>query len=289
MTGTLLDVKITEEQLQYLDTFTCERLSNDNTNDILTADFSCKRNPNLVTHLQNNAWQRDVEGSEATYLIKNQHGEIMFYFSLKTGGLFSHAYSAKSLHDSITQLLDEVLGAGCYNDIEDGIGKALQVADVAKNSLYIKYRQYLDLTADTDRCTHTVQVMQTFPSVELSFFCKNDRTKEQWDFELMQSPMGVVFFWKFVVDVIVQARSLIGFQYLFLFAADGSNDSSLIAYYQEAFKMQTFDVVQMDVKQPEYDFQCTPLCCTIDSLLKNRDAFFGHFNEDNQAEIDYAV
>lgn len=286
---TLVDVKITEEQFSYLNSFTCERLSSNEINNFLTADFYCQRNHNLVDYLQNDAWKHDENGERATYLIKNSCGEIVFYFSLQTGSLFSHVYTEIELKEEIQSILEKEFGIEEFSNIEDGISMAFQRKDneSGKKILYYKYRQYLDQKSLNN--SRPIKVTQTYPSIELSLFCKNDFTKKKWDSNLIPYPMGVVFFWKFVADIIEQTRKFIGFQFLFLFAADNSQDSSLIAYYQESFKMQTFDAVKMNVKKPEFDFYCTPLCCDITSLFKNRDLFFEHFNEPVQPILDKAV
>ena len=278
---------ITKEQCEYLKTFHCERLSNNEINNELIIDFACKRNSSLVDVLQNSAWHDDETGAEAHYIVKNDSGKVALYFALKTGCLFSHIYTPEELLDEIKKLLQNAFGITEYSTIEEGIDKAINTKGnkKGKNILYKKYYQYLDQKSSginlKAKTISSIKVTQTFPSIELSIFCKNDYINNFWEHDLIPYPIGVVLFWSFVVDVIEQARKYIGFQYLFLFAADNSNDSSLIAYYKESFKMQAFDAGQMIIKKPEFDFLCTPLYCEVNSLFENKKLFFEHFNEVN--------
>ena len=76
-------MKITSEQESILDSFTCERLSSNSINKEVIQNFHNVQNCGLVDYLKEIAWNEDIEGHTAFYLIKNSNGEAVFFFSLK--------------------------------------------------------------------------------------------------------------------------------------------------------------------------------------------------------------
>ena len=83
---------ITQEQIDLLNTFTCERLSTDPDNLSKIQNFHSGRGRGLVNHLRDQGWTADKSGTTAYYVIKNPQGRIMMFFSLKCGVLFDPHY-----------------------------------------------------------------------------------------------------------------------------------------------------------------------------------------------------
>lgn len=81
-------MRITDAQNAILEGLTCERLSSDPDSMRLVDDFFNRRNPSLAHTLQNEAMEEDQEGKTAYYIIKDANGNILFYFSLKSGSLY---------------------------------------------------------------------------------------------------------------------------------------------------------------------------------------------------------
>ena len=82
-------MKITEEQENILNTFKCERLSSDIQNAENIKNFSSDKGHSLVNYLQNFAWNDDITGALAFYIVKSSENEIILFFSLQCGALFS--------------------------------------------------------------------------------------------------------------------------------------------------------------------------------------------------------
>ena len=74
-------MRITEEQERILGSLHCERLSSNVDNFRLVDDFYNGRNPSIVNTLQNEAYEDDANHRVAYYVVKNNSGEILFYFS----------------------------------------------------------------------------------------------------------------------------------------------------------------------------------------------------------------
>ena len=90
--------------------------------------------------------------------------------------------------------------------------------------------------------------------------------------------LGTVVFWHFIANIIMDVRSQIGCQYLFLFAADDSEDEHLIHYYTD--QMNFMAPTDLATAKPIYDFSCKFMCQEVKDLAKGQEDFFNHFLPD---------
>ena len=283
--------KITDEQLRIIEKFSCERLSCRPENLDLIKTFTNKRGKGLVNYLQHCAWEEDVQGVTANYLIKSCTGESVMFFSLKCGALFD-PLDEKTIEER-TRVAQELL----QNLHKEGQEKetAVQILerirsgrdisfDQIKHSLKtnVKRGQGILKQLNYDK-THEgneqiIRVGHTYPAVDLVNFCSNDITKDIWKECGIEHPMGEVMFWKYIVPIILKVQIHIGCQYVFLFAADMSEDATLINYYNVALKFgQPTDI---GTNKPQYDLCCQFMCQGIGDLKKNQEEFFNNFNPD---------
>lgn len=70
----------TKEQQAIIDSLRCERLSSDQNNLRSVGSFYNRRNNSLADILQNEAYEEDIDGSIAYYVVKNAQGDILFFF-----------------------------------------------------------------------------------------------------------------------------------------------------------------------------------------------------------------
>ena len=68
--------------------------------------------------------------------------------------------------------------------------------------------------------------------------------------------------------------------YLFLFAADLSEDADLVNYYVD--NLEFIDASEHSAATPMYDFACRFLCQETSTLQERRTSFFEHFNPDEE-------
>lgn len=73
-------MKITPEQRSKIDSLSCERLSSNDVNFRLVDEFFNSRNTSISDTLQNEAYQENETGKVAYYVVKNQEGQLLFYF-----------------------------------------------------------------------------------------------------------------------------------------------------------------------------------------------------------------
>lgn len=88
--------------------------------------------------------------------------------------------------------------------------------------------------------------------------------------------MGEVMFWAYVVPIILGVQTYIGCQYVFLFAADMSENATLINYYNVALKFA--QPVNIGTNKPRYDLCCQFMCQEVSDLKQNRENYFNNFN-----------
>lgn len=286
-------MKITEEQLNLLDSLHCERFSSDIRNLRDIENFYNRRNDQLVEPLRNEAYQDDEEGRIAYYLVKHTSGKILFYFSLKCGLLYDRFINNDEKLKSLKNLL------ACFMDLKndpstseedketiDSIFEKLRTrkgftkADVAK----IKKKKGNAIEEIEKEFTDEVRrVGETYAGIEIVQFCANDddECRKLWrDFKFDQK-LGVTVFWHFIVPVILDTMKLIGCQYLFLFAADLSEDEELINYYRNYLKFE--DSLGRGTAIPLYDDMCKFMYQETNGLKEKQAEFYDNFNHDEDA------
>lgn len=281
-------MRITEEQEQIIDSLHCERLSSNSDNFRLVDDFYNGKNPSIVNTLQNEAFDDDVNHRIAYYVVKGANNEILFYFSLKCGLLYDEFLEGdrlkdmKAFYDHIFQMSKDPSLKGTD---KDAINAILEKARTKKGLKKVEVARALHLSLDSDEIAKIFgekgkNVGTTFAGVEIVHFCINEAYREIWESFGIQQTLGTVFFWKFIVPKVLDLMEIAGCEYLFLFAADLSEDADLVNYYID--KLGFVDAGEHCAAQPMYDFACRFLCQETSTLPERREEFFAHFNSDEE-------
>ena len=235
-------MKITQLQKAILESLKCERLSSNPDNLYLVESFSNWRNESLEHTLKNEAMEEDEEGSIAYYIIKDNEDNILFFFSLKSGSLYDSHFDItaikliKKLNDVVQTYLAEAGMSDKERETLQNIQEKIRShKGITKRDIdrlpRIKEELFADLEKELNK--NVTHVGKTYSSIELVHFCTNNACDKIWeDFNLPHS-IGVIIFWHFIVSKIIEARNILGIQYLFLFAADLSEEDSLIGYYSD--------------------------------------------------------
>lgn len=119
-------------------------------------------------------------------------------------------------------------------------------------------------------------VGKTYSGIELVHFCANNACDDLWESFGLPHSIGVVMFWIFIVDKIIEARNILGIQYLFLFAADLSEEDSLISCYSD--KLEFIRDAERATVKPIYDLSCEFMYQEIKDLEDRRKQFLNNFN-----------
>lgn len=123
-------------------------------------------------------------------------------------------------------------------------------------------------------------VSKTISGLLLVDFCKNFSATAIAAWKNIgigvERPMGEVLFWWFVAPLIMKVSKLVGCEYLFLYAADLTEDESLINYYSDALNFQR--ETQFGVNKPVYDLLCPLMSQRIIDMKRQRKRYFQMFN-----------
>jgi hypothetical protein len=111
-------------------------------------------------------------------------------------------------------------------------------------------------------------------------FCANEAYRDFWYQTGIHQKLGTVVFWQFIVPKILDLMEIVGCEYLFLFAADLSEDADLVNYYVD--NLEFIDASEHSAATPMYDFACRFLCQETSTLQERRTSFFEHFNPDEE-------
>lgn len=282
-------MKITEEQSEILNSLICERLSRNSDNMRAIDSFFNSKNEKLVERLLNEAYSEDENDKIAYYLVKDKEGHILFCFSLKCGQLYDKHLDFdlyKLLVDLYDGLLKMKKESGTTPEDAIIIDKVLEEirsrkgvikADLKKISKKNKSIEEFEKLFNDD----LDKVGETFSGVEIVQFCSNESCSKYWTRYGMNQKLGVVIFWHFIVPKVLELMNLVGCQYLFLFAADDSEDEDLVNYYKTWLKFESSQ--ERSAATPVYDLTCKFLYQETFSLADKKRFFFDHFNPDEDA------
>ena len=281
-----MNKKISNTQIQVLDSLVCERLSSDERNLRYVGGFCNFRNPALADVILNEAFEEDQQGSIAYYIIKHKpSNKVLFYFSLKSGMLFDQHLDVKkyeALNDWIQKIEQKTKDTSLTSDEKQlllslkekirshkGLKKG-ELERLSRNDATI----FDDLKLESN--SNITHVLKTYSGIELVHFCSNSDADALWESLNMHQPLGAVVFWHFIVPLVLSARKIVGCEYLFLFAADSTDDQTLVEYYRNILSFN--DNTERAVAKPVYDFSCKFMYQEVSPLATLRQEFFDNFN-----------
>lgn len=279
-----------EEIKSYFDGhFSVERLTAKAENKDLIKSFKApEKGFMLGKYLHEKAWEDDLEGETKVYLIKDDEGFLVAFFSVKRGLLYdSHEYE-KLKGDELEfvnlvveqyemNLPDKGDIIQAYYDCYD------QIADERKDKLIeIAFQRYDDSEeVRTSKDGSSIKrVHETFSAIEIAHFCKNDCYEYNMD-NMMGVSLGSGLFWEKIIPKIKEVISIVGCKYLYLFAADNSDYEkvrSLVRYYKDDFK---FDEIQdLMIIKPDYDRKCQAMIQDVLEIERDGMAFWARYKKD---------
>lgn len=275
-------MRITEEQKGFLDQFSCERLTDSPTNQILIKDFFSYRGSGLVEYLKNNGWREDSTGEPAFYIIIGPDKKPWLYFSLQCGAMFE-LFNKDGVENELNQLKQLLSGEEVVSLSDKERANKIEGLRLRQRVL-VNYNR--DIHREGGRPIH--RVGKTYPCIEIVQFCADDNKKKQWKDYCgkynIHYTMGQVMFWKFAVKKLEAIQKMIGCQFAFLFAADITSDETLLNYYEVSLKFVR-PGERFGISKPVYDYACVFMSQEIRTLIEYRKRFFNTFNIDEDEDV----
>lgn len=279
-----------EEVKSYFDGhFSVERLTAKAENKDLIKSFKApEKGFKLGEYLHEKAWEDDLEGETKVYLIKDDEGFLVAFFSIKCGLLYdSHEY--EKLNGDELEFVNLVVEQYEMNLPDKGdIIQAYydcydQIADERKDKLMEIALQRYDDSEEirTSKDGSSIKrVHETFSAIEITHLCKNNCYEYNID-NMMGVSLGSGLFWEKIIPKIKEAISIVGCKYLYLFAADNSDYEkvrSLVRYYKDDFK---FDEIQdLIIIKPDYDRKCQAMIQDVLEIERDGIAFWARYKKD---------
>lgn len=263
---------------------------------------SRKSGKGLECYLKENAWDEDQRGVTKVYLVKDiETDDIVFYFALSAGLLYKEIGAEDNkLSDVEKEIVNYCIDVFLNGDAETTADEVFswyegEPIDKIKLQRIIDSRIKLKMAAledpeKTESSVNVRHVSETFPGIVLTHFCKN----ENYSFtEELAFPIGFYIFWEIVTKEVLHISSLLGCQYLYLFAADNTVQEipdraimyseywdddepkaatvyKLVEYYKNELKFE--ELQEVTILKPYYDFPCFSLIQPIDQLEAHRNA-----------------
>ena len=297
-------MKITNEQIEMLNSFTCERLSESRLSKESASKIENERGTQLIGYLNHHGNDEDSKGIIAFYVIRNKENMPLAFFSIKCGGLFYPSMIDFVENDVVYQqqliaLLNNDKNStnpeitAFFNAIENiaiklNISMDQMIENLKKNAKIrkqqaLEYKTAYHADEKTEENKPIYRVHITIPGIEIVHFCTNEKAKSFWNNLHFNHTMGEVLFWWFIVPILQKVQQIVGCQYAYLFAADSTEDRTLINYYNVALKFIKPEGI--GTSKPLYDFRCEFLLQEISKLISFRNEYFDNFNLDKNTEI----
>lgn len=240
--------------------YSCEQLIENDENKELVKSFECAVNLELEKHIKKFAWKQDLLNQKKHYVVKDKYGNIIFYFSLRCGSLFERIQESDiKIYSRMTEL-DEAYEKKDYakmQRISQEIGVDVNYVVLRLDRLNEKADSYNREMSATSESEIPYRVWQSMSSVEMVEFCANSALKGDWEKQEFPLSLGAAVFWFLVIPIIESIQSLAGCEFVYLFAADVSEDLTLCSYYSNDLGFRYID--ELTVLKPFYDFSCQPM------------------------------
>ena len=293
-------MKITEEQEKILDELVCERLRDNPNSSTLIQNFENEKGTLIVDYLKQYGLKEDLEGSTAFYIVRNKSNDVLMFFSLKCGELFEPLFDEAEIEAGYEEHLLIIQALHNVESDEEAKARAIEKIKEVSNAKGISMQTALNLILretktkqrmlkvlsrekEAEENDKVARVSKTYPGIELVHFCTNDNAKDVWKTYGLGHSMGEVVFWKKIVPKFFEVQNIVGCEYAFLFAADLSEDRTLINYYDVSLKFEID--VEVGTNKPFYDFTCAFMCQKLSAMKQNREKYFNGFNIDETDDV----
>ena len=107
-------------------------------------------------------------------------------------------------------------------------------------------------------------VNATVPAMEIAHFCMNERWTQKYE---VAKGIGSIIFYRYILPLIYQSGRYAGCKYVYLYAADETEDETLVKYYESLFFKKISDVDYYHVF-PRYDMRCVLMFAALDVYKK---------------------
>lgn len=262
-----------DEVKKIFDSFICVPLCELSDSDNKLASFSSTfRKNTLDGYLKNEAKYDDEAGKTCVYtILEPENQKIVCFFSLRCGAVFDTHEEDDALRELDTdelRLLKELEKARNTDITTYGQMCQFYRKEHPKGDMIIKIVERKATRIKDETSSSCIDVMNSHPSIEIQHFCRCDAHIYTLPEEIKQFPLGFGLFWQQIVPKIKEISKLIGCEYLYLFAADKSDDDEkhLVKHYVDDLRFNPAEDLGLTIARPEDDQNCWSLIQRINCL-----------------------
>lgn len=260
--------------------------SNPENKELISKFVSKKANNSLESYIrdEDKAWAEDSGGETRVYLVKDETGNIALFFSVKCGFLVEENLDERLSEDE-QEFVNAVIDVKRKNDdkeIKKMYDAAISLYGDKADELFEIADRRLDTKTESikiGQSENTINVPNCISAIELRHLCKNEAFYVQDDIGI---PLGFGLFWEVIVPRIIDITKQVGCKYLYLFAADRTEENipskKLISYYKNNLKfLECGEGIKL--VKPEYDNYCYGLIQKVAELENNRETVWNEFSD----------
>lgn len=265
---------------EYFQSFRYELLTSSKNHKEEIKNFSSSIGQNtLQQYLQEDAWEDDLNGFTRVYLVKDGFGKIALFFSLRCSAVFTRNEFDQQYHilsPDQKEFVDGYSNVLKLGDTDRLLEYQEQLKSVFPDNystlLMIGERQYSRTKAlGESLISSDLFVENCCPAIELQHFCKCENYTTP---ATIRFPLGFGLFWEKIVPLIVDISKQIGCEYLFLFAADHSENKDkkrLYSYYKDRLFFEDATDEGVEFLVTKHEEECPGLTQRIQSIIARRE------------------
>lgn len=294
----------------------------------------------IAEYLNNKAWNEDSSNDTRVFLVRDKKTrKIAFFYALNCGILYKELNTIKMSvveQECVEKLVKAIRlnnAKGLSNAEKNSAYELLssaydmfaeKIKDSERATLLISYAQeQADIKEEREEATNQIgdgefvkNVQETYPAIDIKFLCKDANYKP--DIEL-DFKFGVYVFWEIIVPHILRISELAGCKYVYLFAADNSeqeksdeqinspvlyskdydmdgeeditnqenesekNVKKLVLYYINNLKFRP--VSEYTILKPHFERTCYTLIQDVADLQYKRELIWSSHDQDNEVGL----
>ena len=299
----------------------------------IKAFLQAKSGSTIAEYLMTKAWNDDENKDTKVFLVRDKvTRKIAYYYALNCGILYKELNTMRMTY--IEEACVEKLINAIRRTSETGLSDADREA--ANNLLSEAYALFDEKIEDSDRATTLISyaleqveikeeredaasqigdsefiknVQETYPAIDIKFLCKDANYVPEIDIDFK---FGVYVFWEIIVPHILKISELVGCKYVYLFAADNSENvkiegkempimysqgydvdseedenctskddiKKLVSYYINNLKFRP--VSEYTILKPNFERTCYTLIQDVAELAQKRELIWSSHDEDNE-------
>lgn len=303
-------------------------------------DFLQAKKGNVIAeYLNNRAWNDDSNNDTRVFLVRDKKTrKIVYYYALNCGILYKDLNTikmsiveqecveklVKAIRQSSSEKLNSAEKEVAYRLLSEAYALFDEkIEDSDRATLLITYAQeQAEIKEEREEASNQVgdsefvkNVQETYPAIDIKFLCKDANYKPGIEIGFK---FGVYVFWEIIVPHILKISELVGCKYVYLFAADNSeqekkdvqmdepviyskdydmelrediSDSEgvsgedvkkLVSYYINNLKFRPVSEYTFSILKPHYERTCYTLIQDVADLPHNRELIWSSHDQDNE-------